>query len=350
MSIVRDSLCLDDIGAPIAVLDDTARVIDATPSAAVLISRFELAGSLPSPLPYDLACELANTPYGVPIAWRPRNERDAVLGCTRYPLGESRRLLLMRELTQEHRAESHRLHQHRLQEAGRLATLMAHDLRSPLSSIVYNVDLLLTRSAELSCVSTRELLREAQTAADQMRRTIAALLDFVRLGPPIASAPSLRDVVGRVSSLMRPAFRSGSHELHADLHDENIRVRGNPLTIEQILVNLLVNATEASDRPVQIRITSDHIPASAPGRRPWRAIDDMVRIRVADNGPGIPPGLAATVFEPFVTSKPHGTGLGLTIAREAAQSLGGQVYLEEAPAGCTFAVVLPVAPPEELVG
>jgi signal transduction histidine kinase len=142
-------------------------------------------------------------------------------------------------------------------------------------------------------------------------------------------------------------FRAGSHELRIQLHDERVRVRGNPLTVEQIFVNLLVNATDACDRPVHVQITSQPAPASTPGARQWRDTDDMVLIRVSDDGPGIAAELAETVFEPFVTSKDTGTGLGLTIAREAAQSLGGQLLLEEVALGCSMAVVLPVAPSDQ---
>jgi len=344
---IDTGLRLDDIGAPLAVLDDSAWVLEATPSAAALIARFQLATSLPAQLPPELARELASTPFGVPIIWRPRTELDVVLGCTRYPLGGDRRLLLMREITEQQRALSQRMHQQRLEETGRLAAQMAHDLRSPLSSIVYNVDLLQTRAGELSA-SSRELLRETQIAADQIRSTIAGLLDFVRLGPPVNATQSLRETFDRVSSLLRPVFRAGSHELRIELHDDHVRLRGNPLTVEQIFVNLLVNATESSDRPVHVRITSELVAAVAPGPRPGRAVDDMVRIRVVDDGPGIPAELAVTVFDAFVTSKPHGTGLGLTIAREAAQSLGGHVALDAAASGCAMAVVLPVARPEEL--
>jgi signal transduction histidine kinase len=255
----------------------------------------------------------------------------------------------MREITEQQRALSQRMHRQRLEETGRLAALMAHDLRSPLSSIVYNVDLLQTRAGDLSPASARELLHETRLAADQMRRTIAGLLDFVRLGPPVSSTQSLRVICDRVSSLLRPVFRAGSHELIRELHDEHVQIRGNPLTIEQIFVNLLMNATEATDRPVRIRITSERVHATEPGVWRVRRGDDMVRIRVADNGPGIAPELAANVFEPFVTSKPQGTGLGLTIAREAAQSLGGSVALEDSPAGCVMAVVLPVVRSEEAV-
>lgn len=341
-----DRLRLDDIGAPLALLDDRTCVLAASPSAAALLARFQLATELPAVLPPDLARELASWPFGTPILWRPRADHDAVLGCTHYALGERRRLLLMREITEQQRALSKRMHQQRLEATGRLAAQMAHDLRTPLSSVVYNLDLLQTRACELS-VSSRELLREAQLGADQMRRTIAGLLDFVRLGPPVTATQSLRETFDRVSSLLRSVFRAGAHELHIELHNKQVRLRGNPLTIEQIFVNLLVNAIESSDQPVHVRITSEPVAAAAPDPRAPRAMDDMVRIRVIDDGPGIPAELAATVFEPFVTSKPHGTGLGLTIARDAARSLGGSLMLDAPATGCAMAVVLPVARAED---
>ncbi|HEY0190680.1 MAG TPA: HAMP domain-containing sensor histidine kinase [Kofleriaceae bacterium] len=283
----------------------------------------------------------------MPITWRPKTELDAVIGCTRYQMGEDRDLLLMREITEQQRALSRRMHRQRLEETGRIAALMAHDLRTPLSSIVYNVDVLASRAGELGSATAQELLHETKLAADQMRRAIAGLLDFVRLGPPVTSVQSLREIFDRVSSLLRPMFRAGSHELRCDLADDQVRIRGNPLTLEQIFVNLLMNAMEAGTQPVHIQITAEPISAAAAGLWPRRAsADAMVLIRVIDDGPGIPPDLAGTVFEPFATSKASGTGLGLTIAREAAQSLGGQLNLERTTSGCAFAVVLPTAGPE----
>jgi len=91
---LHHSLHLDDIGAPLAVLDSSACVLEASPSAAALLARFQLAAPPPSPLLPELARELASAPFGVPIMWGPR--AGLVLGCTRYLMSEGRRLLLMR--------------------------------------------------------------------------------------------------------------------------------------------------------------------------------------------------------------------------------------------------------------
>jgi signal transduction histidine kinase len=335
---------LDGIGAAMAVLDHDGRVIDASPSALTLLGRFQLAISLPSPIPGDLARELARAPFGEAIIWR-RAGVDGVIGCTRYALGSEHVLLLIREFTEQQRALSRRLHQQRLESTGRLVAHIAHDLRAPLSSIVYNSDLLAKRVQELPS-GTGELLHDNQVAADQLRRTIANLLDFVRIGPPVTETLTLRDLVDRVTSLLRSAFRAGKHELSVALHDGHVSVCGNPIAIEQILVNLLVNATEAAaGAPVRIAITSEQVPPFE-GKRPWRALDEMVRVRISDDGPGIPADRRNSIFEPFVTSKPDGTGLGLTVARDAAASLGGHLALEHTERGASFALVLPVVRPQ----
>jgi signal transduction histidine kinase len=339
-------LRLDGIGAAMAVLDHDGRVIDASPSALTLLGRFQLAMTLPSPIPGDLARELAGAPFGEAIIWRQEGV-DGVIGCTRYALGGDHVLLLLREITEQQRALSRRLHQQRLESTGRLVAHIAHDLRAPLSSIVYNSDLLAKRVQVLPAGSA-ELLHDNQVAADQLRRTIANLLDFVRIGPPVTETLSLRDLVDRVTSLLRSAFRAGGHELGVALHDGQVRVCGNPIAIEQILVNLLVNATEAAGgQPVRISITSEQV-GRAEGKRPWRALDEMVRVRIADDGPGIPDDRRHAVFEPFVTSKPDGTGLGLTVARDAAASLGGHLSLEDTAGGASFALVLPVVRPQPM--
>ncbi|HEY1551950.1 MAG TPA: HAMP domain-containing sensor histidine kinase [Kofleriaceae bacterium] len=306
-----------------AVLASSGQLVSVTPAAARLLRRFELPVESPATLPANLARELASAPLGEAIIWRhPSADHGAVLGCTRYSLGSEHLLLLMREITEQQRALSQQLHRQRLEATGRLISHIAHDLRAPLSSIIYNVDLLAKRSGF-------EELQNIQIAADALRDTIAGLLDFVRLGPPAVSIQTIGRLFERISSLLRPAFRHGKHELSIALHDDGACVRGNSIAIEQIFLNLIINATESRSESVRVRIASEQV-----GR--------MVIVRVSDDGPGIPLDRRDAVFDEFVTSKPHGTGLGLTVAREAAVALGGSLMLEPTAIGCCFAVALPL--------
>ncbi|MFO0571423.1 MAG: ATP-binding protein [Polyangiaceae bacterium] len=103
--------------------------------------------------------------------------------------------------------------------------------------------------------------------------------------------------------------------------------------VEQMLVNLVMNAAEASSRPQRIDLVAV----------PDRERGSIVRVRVTDAGPGVPEELRDRVFEPFFTTKPKGTGIGLTTAREAARDLGGDLVLEDSDRGACFAVLLPMA-------
>lgn len=313
---------LHDVGVAMAVLANDGSLVSITPAARELLQRFELPTERRRTLPKQLAIDLACTPLGEPIIWRhPNSDQAAVLGCTRYALGSEHQLVLMREITEQQRALSRRLHRQRLEATGRLISHIAHDLRAPLSSIIYSVDV-------LAKAMPSEETRTIQLAASALRDTIAGLLDYVRLGPPVATTQSLGHTFERISGLLRPAFRRGHHELAIELHDNAVCVRGNTITLEQIFVNLIVNATESRAEQVHVRVTSE--PA---GR--------SVVVRVADDGPGIPADRRAAVFEEFVTSKPNGSGLGLTVAREAAVALGGTLSLEDTTVGCCFAVELP---------
>ncbi len=333
-------LRLQDVGAPMLVIDGSGRITDATVPARTLLAKFELPCEPGHMLPAALLTELQEALLGEAIVWRPEGEGGPVLGSTRYRLGDRHYLLLIREITQQQRAMAQRLHQQRLVETGKLVAHIAHELRTPLASIVYNADVLQGR--ELG--SNQELVEDIQLAAENLRRTIAGLLDYVRLGPPVTTTMTLRELWDRVSSLLRPLFRTGQHELVVSLHDPELRISGNTISLEQIFVNLLVNAMEATTGRARIEITTAPVPPDRPRR--WRA-RDVVLVCVQDDGPGIPAERRDSVFEAFVTSKANGTGLGLTTAREAALSIGGHLQLDEATTGCRFGVVLPVVRAEE---
>lgn len=314
---------LRDIGVAMAVLDPMRRIVSATPAALELLRRFQLPVEPNAVLPARLHYELATAPLGEAIVWRhPSSDLGAVLGCTCYRFGAEHLLLLMREITEQRRALSRQLHRQRLEVTGRLISHIAHDLRAPLSSIIYSVDLL-AKSTQDS-----EEVRTIALAASALRDTIAGLLDFVRIGPPVATSQSLGLTFERISSLLRPVFRRGNHELVVALHDDATRVSGNRIALEQIFMNLLVNATESRPERVRVRVSSE-------------AVGRVVVVRVHDDGPGIPREQHETIFEELVTSKPDGSGLGLTIAREAAAALGGSLRLEPTERGACFAVELP---------
>jgi signal transduction histidine kinase len=141
-----------------------------------------------------------------------------------------------------------------------------------------------------------------------------------------------------VESLLRPQVRDGGHHLLVQVSPEASWVRCNSLVVEQVLVNLLMNAMEASSNAVHVTLTTLRVNAAqAPSSvRALCTGGDLVRLAVEDDGPGVAPELRERIFEPFFTTKPDGTGLGLPMAREALASTGAALTLEPSAKGARF--------------
>ncbi|HEX7603262.1 MAG TPA: ATP-binding protein, partial [Polyangiaceae bacterium] len=312
-------VCLEEIGGSIAICTLSGMLVGATPSARAVLRRLEIPSTIPAQLPESLWGQLATTPMGEATQWRPPSATtDACLGCTRYALGGSHVLLFMREVSEKQLALVQRLHQQRLEATGRLVASIAHDLRAPLASIVFNSEVLTRGTAQLEPHVLLEILGEIGAASKRLRRAIDGLLDFARLGPPVVSNVGVREVIDRATGLLRSAVRDGGHEVRVEVDDDAMWARGNPLVIEQIIVNLIVNAIEGTHGPTRIAIAARGLPDTSYER---------IEIAVIDDGPGIPSELRERIFEPFFTTKPNGSGLGLTTAREAANDLGGDLRL-----------------------
>ncbi len=330
-------VCLEDIGGSMAICTLSGTLVGATPSARAVLRRLEIPSTIPAKLPDSLWTQLATTPMGEATQWRPPSATtDACLGCTRHALGASHILLFMREVSQKQLALVQRLHQQRLEATGRLVASIAHDLRAPLASIVFNSEVLTRGTAQLEPHVLREILGEIGTASKRLRRAIDGLLDFARLGPPVVSNVGVREVIDRAAGLLRSALRDGGHEVRITVHEDAAWARGNPLVVEQIIVNLIVNAIEGASGPTQVAITASSVVDTS---------HERIEIAVHDDGPGVPVELHQRIFEPFFTTKPNGSGLGLTTAREAANDLGGDLRLEPTTHGAKFVVTLVAGEP-----
>ncbi len=327
------TLALDRVEAPLLVCDESGIVVGASEPGKALLGRAGTSlAALPTALPRELWELVATQTDRDVVQWRPAGERDFMLGCTRFRAG-SEWLLILNDISQQQSALASRLHQQRLETLGRVVANVVHDLRAPLSSIVFGIDVLACRAGELSADRAREIVSDVRTASFCLRETIDCLLDFLRLGPPAPSEVSIKNVLGRTQSLLRPQLRLGPHELVVSV-DHDVLVSGNLLTIEQIFVNLVVNSLEAATAPTTVRLSTS-------------LQDHRLRVLVEDNGPGIRAEHRHLVFEPMFTTKEHGVGLGLTAARESARSVGGDIQLVRWTGGTAFAVYLPMCAEQE---
>ncbi len=320
---------IEEIEGPVALCTMSGVVVRASPVCAQVLSSIGLR-EVPAQLPASLWRGL-ETAQGGEVEWRtPGPEQVRVIGCSRYRHRDMY-VVMLRDVSGAHAALARRLHRQRLEATGRLVASIAHDLRSIVASVVYSADFLSIGGAGIAESDRREALADILNASSRLQSTVDGLLDYARLGPTIKSKVSLTQVLTRAQGFLRSLFKPEGHTLLIRIHDDE--VVGNGLIIEQIFVNLILNALQAGDRiKVEIAAGAAAIPGSG---RPG------VCVRVLDTGPGIPGDQRDVVFEPFYTTREDGTGLGLPNARMAAESMGGALTLEPSDRGACFAVYFP---------
>src|ERR1700712_4117814 len=145
------TLSLECVGAALVVCDADGRVLGASPSGKDMLTRMGLdLDMLPAPLARELWDVIVSQEIGEAAQWRPEGARDFMLSCTRSRLGNDDWLLVMSEISRKQSVLAYRLHQQRLETLGRVVATAVHDLRAPLSSIVFGIDVLERRDGGLS--------------------------------------------------------------------------------------------------------------------------------------------------------------------------------------------------------
>lgn len=227
---------------------------------------------------------------------------------------------------------------------GKLAGGVAHDFNNLLAVIIGYVDLLAARKNQLDARALQQL-EEIRKAADRAASLTRQLLAFSRkqvLQPKILN---LNTVVVDVEKMLRRLI--GEHiELSTSLCPELGQVKADPGQIEQVLVNLAVNARDALPEGGQIRIETANVYLDAECKTKYRSLESgpHVMIAVTDTGHGMTPEIQSQIFEPFFTTKEKGkgTGLGLSTVYGIVKQSGGGIWVySEVGRGTTFKVYLP---------
>ncbi|MGN6106670.1 MAG: hybrid sensor histidine kinase/response regulator [Kofleriaceae bacterium] len=229
----------------------------------------------------------------------------------------------------------------RVESIGHLTAGIAHNFNNLLAAILPNLDYAMTASED----RRRIALAAAREATIQARNLVKSLLALAQRQPARHELADPAEVVERVERICALAFPRDI-VLTRSLAGDAGWVGISATTLEQVLLNLLVNARDAFEH------------AATPDPRIDVAIDRVVeagratvRLRVTDNGPGMTDEVRRRVFEPFFTTKAHrGTGLGLANAHARVREVGGELECTSAPgAGTTFAISLPELPRPDIV-
>jgi len=258
----------------------------------------------------------------------------------------------------------------KLAGVGRLAAGVAHEIRNPLGALGTYVEVLRQRGADPGVVQAM------QREIGRMDRIVDGLLEYARPGTPSGEA-ELSEVARDVVGFLTDQGALKGHDIRLALTEGLPRVRGDRAALEQVVVNLLMNACDAqAGGPIRVgTVAKTFVPRTLPevrredvlaidtdgpepplgrppvaARRPWRpdlpAGTRGVLLYVADEGPGVPEADRERIFDPFFTTKDpgKGTGLGLAIVARTVHDSGGVVWADHArEGGAVFKVFLPLA-------
>ncbi len=227
-------------------------------------------------------------------------------------------------------------HVSRLSEMGQMASALAHEVNQPLTAASNYLQAGRRRLPPGGKASrgADELFGKALDQIGRASQIICKLRDFVKKADADLRAEDLAKVIDEASALALIGAKERGIKVAIEVEGALPPVLIDKVQIQQVIVNLMRNAIEAMENSPQreLRVTT--------------AMDasDMAKVSVIDTGPGIAPEVAARLFQPFVTSKPHGMGVGLSICRSIIAGHGGELWTEANPGGGTlFCLTLPIA-------
>jgi PAS domain S-box-containing protein len=235
-------------------------------------------------------------------------------------------------------AKAHRneaAHLLRVASLGELSTSMAHELRQPLTAILSSAQaaqLLLARD-DVDLQEIRDILGEIVAADKRAGAVIERLHLLVRRGDPQPQQLEANQLIRDVLQMMNHELTGRSVQIVTDLADGPLPIHGDRVQLQQVLLNLILNAVDAMSQTVN----ADRILTLGS-----RRLADCIQISVADTGHGIPPGGEETIFEQYYTTKPEGLGLGLSLSRSILAAHRGRLRAEShGSKGATFHCTIP---------
>ncbi|HEY5925994.1 MAG TPA: ATP-binding protein [Kofleriaceae bacterium] len=263
----------------------------------------------------DLTVPTADDDRTIGVTVSPlRDVRDQTVGC----------VINFQDLTELKRLEMHARRTERMATVGQLAAGVAHEIRNPMAAISGSIELL-KQSAQTSD-DDRALMTIVHREVQRLNGLIGDLLDYANPRPKQTVDFDLGSLVAETVQVARGDQNFSDIEIIAAV-DDPLPIHADPAKLRQVVWNLVRNAADAAGgggKRVEVEARRDGAGA---------------RITVADNGPGIPEALLGRIFDPFVTTKQKGTGLGLATCHAIIAEHGGRIDVDSAPGKGTKMVV-----------
>jgi len=218
----------------------------------------------------------------------------------------------------------------KLAAIGKVTAGIAHEINNPLNNISLTAEVLLEDLPNLECSDRLDMVRDILVQSDRAREVVHHLLEFSRIRKTnIMERMDLAALMENSIALVKNQLRLGGIVYRYDHPAQPVLVSGNPNQLQQVLVNLMLNAVQAMQ-------PDDHLDLAVRGQ------GAEARVVVSDTGAGIPPETLAKIFDPFFTTKNEGTGLGLSLSYAIVKDHGGEIKVASEPGrGTTFTLIFP---------
>ena len=278
------------------------------------------------------------TQYG--IAWPTPDRADREVDVDAGPAANDAVIVLVQERSIADKIDRQLTHQGAARSVSGLAAMLAHEIKNPLSGI-RGAAQLLEKDVD---ADGRELTELIRSEADRIVKLVNSMEVFTDERPLERAAVNLHSVLDRVVRIARAGFASDVRIV--ETYDPSLPpVRGNHDQLVQVFLNLVKNAAEATEGRNErvVRLGTAYragIRMALPGATGRTTLP--LEFTVHDNGAGVPPELREHLFDPFVTGRRNGSGLGLALVAKVIRDHGGVIDFESAGGGTTFRVLLPM--------
>lgn len=257
----------------------------------------------------EISSSVVNNPHGEPLAF----------------------VIVIQDISERKKLQTMIIENERFAASGRLAASIAHEINTPLQSLDFSLEMAQIGPPEKRLV----FLEDARQEIQRIARIVRQLLDLHRPVQSHNGPVCMNDLLERALLVTGKWIRDHKIVVRLELAESLPSIFGRADELMQVLINLLMNAVHAMSGGGILEIKT-------------LLRDGMLVVEMSDTGMGIPPELIEHIFEPFVTTRDDGTGLGLPISRQIVEQHGGRITVHSVVnVGSTFTVLLPLSPPDD---
>lgn len=315
------STLMDALPGAVLVINSCGNIEDTNPAAEAIFGT----GLMGSDWNQVLAAAAATPPAGAG-EFDTHDQRRLVLAYSQLADTDAR-IALLADITESHRLTQLLHREQRLRDLGDMAARLAHQLRTPLSSaMLYLAQLTGSQQAR-----TVQVGNKVQERLRQIEQLIEGMLRYIQGAGEPSEPLCLKQVLSENCAAMKLQFARAGVALELNLPAEELHIQGQRQALDNAVSNLLDNALQSSAANAHVCVG-------------LQRLGKAVELSVTDNGPGVQESMREQIFEPWFSTRPHGTGLGLAVVANAARAHGGEVsVVEPSGGGSSFCMRLPLA-------